>query len=89
MHLTCNSQQYNVASQTLMCTYTRQGLVAGPFGMLVGGWLGKGAGLSRAAEDKELERIGMTRESAKMMQQVTRVCMSVYTPVCACLPPRI
>jgi len=43
--------------------------------MLVGGWLGKGAGLSRAAEDKELERIGMTRESAKMLQQVsTRVC---------------
>lgn len=46
------------------------GLVLGPFGALVGGWLGKGAGLSRAAEDAELERLGMTRESAKMMQQL-------------------
>ena len=34
------------------------------------GWLGKGSGMSKAAEDEELTRLGMTRESAKMMQQV-------------------
>jgi hypothetical protein len=34
------------------------------------GWLGKGSGMSKAAEDEELARLGMTRESAKMMQQV-------------------
>ena len=45
-------------------------LVAGPFGALVGGWLGKGSGLSKAAEDKELERLGMTRETAQLMQQL-------------------
>jgi len=60
-----------------------QALVAGPFGAIVGGWLGKGSGLSRAAEDKELERIGMTRESAKLMQQVScffDACVPVSVP---------
>jgi len=34
------------------------GLVAGPFGALVGGWLGQGTGLSKKAEEEELARVG-------------------------------
>ena len=64
-----------------------QGLVAGPFGALVGGWLGKGSGMSKAAEDKELERLGMTRESATLMKQVrecrlTDVSLAAYVDRC-------
>ncbi|KAJ1495242.1 hypothetical protein T484DRAFT_1925825 [Baffinella frigidus] len=45
-------------------------LVAGPFGALVGGWLGKGAGLSNKAEEEELSRVGLTREDAVAMREL-------------------
>ena len=38
-------------------------LVAGPFGALVGGWLGKGAGMSNKAEEEELSRVGYHQPS--------------------------
>ncbi|EKX54445.1 hypothetical protein GUITHDRAFT_99924 [Guillardia theta CCMP2712] len=45
-------------------------LVAGPFGALIGGWLGKGTGLSDAAQAEELKRLGLTKESAMLLKQL-------------------
>lgn len=46
------------------------GLVLGPLGAVVGGWLGKGAGLSKKAEEEALAGVGMTREDAMRMKDL-------------------
>jgi len=43
-------------------------MVAGPFGALIGGWLGRGAGLSEAAQAEELKRLGLTKDSAMLLK---------------------